>query len=123
MIKRISSFIAALILAFVMLPSMGIRADAEMLTGYPAESALIDELGLYANDTETFDTLDSMIKQKGDELGLNLIVFLSGKYRSVEESIIFADDSYDEIFGEDTDGVFYYLDISGGSPANDRIST
>ena len=71
MIKRISSFIAALVLAFVMLPSMGISADAEMLTGYPAESALIDELGLYANDTETFDTLDSMIKQKGDELGLN----------------------------------------------------
>ena len=121
MIKRIASFISAMFLVIIILPSMNV--SAEMLTGYPAESGLIDELGLYSNDTTTFEQLDSLIKKKGDELGLNLIVFLAGKHRSEEDTIIFADDSYDEIFGEDTDGVFYYLDLSGYSPATDRIST
>lgn len=121
MIKRIASFISAMFLVIIMLPTMNV--SAEMLTGYPEESGLIDELGLYSNDTATFEQLDSLIKKKGDELGLNLIVFLAGKHRSEKDTMIFADDSYDEIFGEDTDGVFYYLDLSGYSPATDWIST
>lgn len=121
MIKRIASFISAIVLVIIMLPTMNV--SAEMLTGYPEESGLIDEFGLYSEDTATFEQLDSLIKKKGDELGLNLIVFIAGKHRSEEDTMIFADDSYDEIFGEDTDGVFYYLDLSGYSPATDWIST
>lgn len=123
MIRRIASLVSVLVLMVIMLPSLGIGAKSEMLTGYPRESALIDECGLYNDDPQTFSELDTYIKQKSQELNLNLIVFLSGNYRSETDAMVFADDSYDEIFGENTDGIFYYLDISGGSPANDWIST
>lgn len=123
MMRRIASFISALVLVLLILPFSADEAKAEMLTGYPSESALIDELGLYDNDPATFSELDTLIKQKAKELDLHLIVFLSGRYRYESEAVIFADDSYDEIFEENTDGIFYYLDLSGGSPANDVIST
>lgn len=123
MIRKIVSFLSVMALAIIILPSVSMDARAEMLQGYPQESALIDELGLYDDDKETFNELDAKIKEEAEKLDLNLIVFLSGNYRYETAVEIFADDSYDEIFGENTDGIFYYLDLSGGSPANDWIST
>ena len=123
MMKRIASLISVLVICILLLPVNCFEANAEMLTGYPAESALIDELGLYNDDKQTFEELDSMIKSTADDVGFNLVVFIAGTKRSDRETEIFADDSYDEIFGEDTDGIFYYMDLSGVSPACDWIST
>ena len=123
MIKRIASFISAIVLCILILPLELPEANAEMLTGYPRESALIDEAGIYENDTATFEELDSLIKAKADELGMNLIVFLAGTKRSDDATIVFADDSYDEIFGENTNGIFYYMDTSGGYGLYDVLST
>lgn len=54
---------------------------------------------------------------------MNLIVFLAGTKRSDDATIVFADDSYDEIFGENTNGIFYYMDTSGGYGLYDVLST
>lgn len=123
MIKRLASFISALVLCILILPLSGQTAKAEMLKGYPKESALIDENGLYNDDKAQFDELDRMIKEEARKMNMNLIVFTAGIKRGEREVEIFADDSFDEIFGEDTDGLFLYIDISGNSPANDWIST
>lgn len=123
MMKRIASFISALVLCILVMPLSLPEAKAEMLTGYPKESALIDERELYINDKEEYEQLDKKIKDEAEKLGINIIVFTAGHRRDERAVEIFADDSFDEIFGENTDGVFLYIDTSGNSPANDWIST
>ncbi|MBR1822784.1 MAG: hypothetical protein IJ779_00975 [Ruminococcus sp.] len=123
MIKRLASLISAFVICFVLFPLSCFESHAEMLTGYPPESTIIDEAGIYDDDKETFDDLNKELKDTAEELGLNLIIFLAGTKRSDEATMIFADDSYDEIFGEDTDGIFYYMDDTEAFGLFDYIST
>ena len=39
------------------------------------------------------------------------------------ETSTFCDRAYDEWFGPDTDGVFFFIDMTGKRPAYDYIST
>ena len=123
MIKRLASLIAVLVLCVLMLPINSFKANAEMLTGYPRESSLIDELGIIGEGTPEFNELDTLIKATAAKTNLNLTVFIAGKYRPEEDAVVFTEDSYDEIFGEDTDGIFYYMDLSGYHPASDCLSS
>ncbi|MDE6780813.1 MAG: hypothetical protein K2J40_05065, partial [Ruminococcus sp.] len=65
-------------------------------------------------------------QKTSEELEMNIFIYVAGtsdSYRSYYDIEVFADDFYDEIYGEDTDGILYYMDLSGRSPAYDYIST
>ncbi|MDE6036048.1 MAG: hypothetical protein K2G36_09095 [Ruminococcus sp.] len=85
-------------------------------------STFIDNTGLVENP----DELTTLVQQTAQQLEMNICIYSAGQedsYRSDSGIKNFADTSYDDTFGEDTDGVFYYMDVSGKSPACDHIST
>ena len=67
--------------------------------------------------------LTRAIQEMSRKLQMNIVVFASRISISDDETKGFVDESYDELFGADTDGVFYYLDMSGKRPAFDYLST
>ena len=132
--KRLISVIASVIMCVCMLPLMSISASAvsdnyaKGFSGHSEDSKLIDNeynggKGIFGDDKDTFREVDSKIKALSEELQMNITVFVSGVERSDYATEIFADDTYDSTYGEDTDGVFYYLDLSGKYSAYDYIST
>lgn len=131
MIKRISGLLAAVLICLSMLPMFAVSASAadsyhQGFSGDPGDSRLVDKEydggdGLFSDLQK--EELNNAIVRYSEELQLNIMVWIGGNYRSDNDTEIFADDTYDEIYGEDTDGVFYYIDLSGKSPAYDYIST
>lgn len=95
---------------------------AKGFDGKSVNSGFFDNTGLVENP----DEMTELVQKTSEELEMNIFIYVAGKndiYRSDYEIECFADDFYDEIYGEDTDGVFYYMDLSGRSPAYDYIST
>lgn len=95
---------------------------AKGFDGNYTNSSFLDNSGL----VEKPDDFTKLIQETSKDLEMNIFVYVAGKndsYRSDYDIECFADDYYDEIYGEDTDGVFYYMDVSGRSPSCDRIST
>lgn len=128
MMKRIISALCTLIITLSLLPVFTVPASAahnyhQEFDGDVSGSGIIDEKGIFEGYDEDLDALKSMIRETAEDLEMNIYVWVAGNSRSDYSTEIFADDTYDEMFGEDTDGVFYYLDISGKSPAYDYIST
>ena len=85
------------------------------------DSVLIDDKGLFTEAEN--QQLCEEIQQKAKELEMNILVYVNGTYRTDNETKGFCDDTYDAWFGNDTDGLMYYLDLSNKSPAYDYIST
>ena len=129
--KRFLSLAAAVLLCLMILPLCSIDASAvhNFAKGWNGDtngSGVIDDYGLFSEDPDTLKDLNQAVRETAEDLEMNILIFLAGSdymYMTDISTEIFADDNYDEIFGEDTDGVFYYLDISGKSPAYDYIST
>lgn len=89
------------------------------------ESGIIDEYGFF-HDKDKLDGLAMLVRNKANELDMNICIFIAGdscRNFSDYKTECFSDDTYDEMYGEDTDGVFYFMDFSGKSPAYDYIST
>ncbi len=88
-----------------------------------SESGISDTYGFF--DEDELDGLTMLVQNKAEELDMNIFVFIAGsEYRMSDyQTEIFADDTYDEMYGEDTDGVFYFMDFTGEKPAYDYIST
>lgn len=131
MIKKISSLLAAALICISMLPMFIVNASAadsytKGFNGNSERSCLVDTeydsgAGLFSEQQR--EELNSAIVRYSEELQMNIMVWIGGTYRSDAATEIFADDTYDEIYGEDTDGIFYYIDLSGKSSAYDYIST
>ena len=56
--------------------------------------------------------LNQLVQEKSEELGLYIMIYLSDTARSEWETKDFADCTYEDYFNPDTDGVFYYMDLS-----------
>lgn len=128
MIKRILSLFAAVILCVAVLPinvtnTYAAKNYAKGFDGDTSKSIILDNSGIFSSHASLFDELDWLVKEYSEKLQMNIFIYVSGTYISDEGTEIYADDTYDEWFGEDTDGVFYYLDLSGKRPAYDYIST
>ena len=67
--------------------------------------------------------LSRAVKETAQKLQINIIIEAARKPLSDEDTEDYANYNYDRICGEYTDGVFYYLDMSGKAPAYDYIST
>lgn len=130
MMKRLLSLMASCVICLCLLPLYGLdaHADDNQYQGWDGDwraSKLIDneygESGLFSNDNR--NNLNEKIRSYARDLEMNIIVYIGGSYRSDDDTEWFCRDTYTENFGEDTDGVFYYLDLSGKSPAYDYIAT
>lgn len=80
-----------------------------------------NEKGLFSE--QQIRELEAQIQQKAQELEMNILIYIGGSYRTNEDTKPFCDSTYDSWFGNDTDGLIYYLDLSGKKPAYDYIST
>ncbi len=88
------------------------------------KSGISDTYGFF--DEDELDGLTMLVQEKAEELDMNIFVFIAGSECSGYpdyKTQCFSDDTYDEMYGEDTDGVFYFMDFSGKKPAYDYIST
>lgn len=125
--KKSVLIIINIVLLIVIFGLLGIQSAAKTdlakgFDGNSANSGFLDNTGLAENP----DELTDLVQKTSEELGMNIFVYVAGtsdSYRSDYDIECFADDFYDEIYGEDTDGVFYYMDLSGRSPTYDYIST
>lgn len=125
--KKSVLIIVNIILVVVLFVTLAVQSSAKTdlakgFDGSSVNSDFLDNSGLAENPKE----LKELIQKTSEKLKMNIFVYVAGtsdSYRSDHDIEVFADDFYDEIYGEDTDGVFYYMDISGRSPACDRIST
>ncbi|MDE6426268.1 MAG: hypothetical protein K2K89_09070 [Ruminococcus sp.] len=125
--KKSVIVIINIILVVVMFGVLVIQSSAKTdvakgFDGNYINSNFLDNTELVKNS----DELTTLVQQTAQKLEMNIFIYAAGKNdinRTDYDIERFADDYYDEIYGKDTDGVFYYMDVSGRSPACDRIST
>lgn len=129
MIKKFLSVLASAVICLCLVPCLAANAsssnDYKGWDGNWQNSALIDteydEKGLFS--AEYSEELDQEIKQYAKDLEMNIVIYIGGTYRSDSSTKDFCDNYYDSTYGYDTDGIMYYLDLSGKKPAYDYIST
>ena len=122
--------IVVLALSFIFSMHVGnIENDAQGFSGDISKSGFVEYLpegGSSArrlfSESERAE-LDQMVKNTAQKLQINIIVYASQKEYSDFDTKSLCDNSYDSIFGMNTDGFFYYIDLSGKSPAYDYLST
>ncbi len=68
-------------------------------------------------------TLSREVRKTSEKLGMHIMIYAGRIPMSDNDVEDFADSCYDKIYGEDSDGVFFYIDMSGKTPAYDYIST
>ena len=110
----VNIFLVALMIVILYFQSSAKTDIAKGFDGQSSNSNFIDNADIIENS----DDITELIQQT--------YVYIAGSSdynKSDYEIEAFADSSYDKIFGEETDGVFYYIDLSGRSPAYDYIST
>jgi len=85
-------------------------------------SGVIDEKKIFTKNQ--LDEINDNIRETAKNLNMNIMIYLGDSSGwSEEQTKRFADSTYDDIFGIDSDGVFYYMDLSEDSDAYDYIST
>lgn len=118
----VNIFLVALMIVILYFQSSAKTDISKGFDGQSSNSNFVDNADIIENS----DDITELIQQTSEELQMNIYVYIAGSSdynKSDYEIETFADSSYDEIFGEETDGVFYYIDLSGRSPAYDYIST
>ena len=117
----------SLLLAGLVVFNLFIRKPKNIAKGYdPDESVsiVIDEKGVFDNDEDTLDELNRLAQDYSEKLEMNIVVRLGATHWIPEE---FAkrscDDYYDQLCGENTDGILYYIDFSDFRTHTDCIST
>ena len=94
-------------------------------SGDTSKSGVVDNCGLFEDDPRTLEGLDEAVKACAGNIGMNVMVYIAGEekaYYTDSYTDEFTDILYDNTFGEYTDGLIYYMDLSGKSPAYDCIS-
>ncbi len=89
--------------------------------GDTSNCGVYDHKGLF--DPDELETLDRKVREVSDELDMYIAIYLSDDAMSEYQTEVFADEEYEYLFGEDTDGVLYYMDLSEQYSAYDYIST
>lgn len=116
-----------LITVFTLLPMSIMTASAGTYengwSGDSSKSKVIDNYGFF--DDDMLKAMNLLVQQSSEKLEMNICIFIADDaYKMTDyETECFADDTYDEMYGEDTDGVFYFMDFTGEKPAYDYIST
>lgn len=119
--------VLSLILAGAVFFNLFIRKPENIGKGFDGNKGagmVIDRIGIFDDDPETLEELNILVDKYTGKLDMNICVMLGDHYfYSDEEVKSFCDSTYDNEYGEDTDGIFYYIDLSGSSSPIDHIST
>lgn len=120
MVKKFLCGLFASIIAissFAFVPSE-ISASAEESDGGPYYY-FYDEAEKLSSDE--FENLDNLISETSSLLGFNVAVYIGGETRSNSETETFVKDTAIDMFGYQSDTVFYYIDCEGNSEAYDYM--
>ena len=125
-LKAVGFIIGMVIFAacVALIPVGSTKNLAKGWSGDSGDSCLIDMAQIFPDDVEA--ELTETIRNTSDELELNICIYLAGSEGlglDDDATEAFAHNKYDDTFGEYTDGVLYYMDLSGGSSTYDFIST
>ena len=119
--------LVSLILAGMVVYNLVLKKPKNIGKGFDEDSSrsrVIDDADIFEDDEDILDELNELAEDYSEKLEMNIIVYLSGNSLYEERNAeIFCDDTYDEMCGEDTDGIFYFMDLSGVSSPLDWIST
>ena len=123
--------IMAFIVAFVvfdvvMMNRISENLHVEYSDDDSALSGVVDKNGLFDNDPEKLEEINEIIQECSREIKMNILVFLPDadkKAFSDYQTEDFVKNYYNQAFAENTDGILYYMDISGKRPAYDYIAT
>jgi uncharacterized membrane protein YgcG len=94
-------------------------------SGDSSLSAVEDDAGVFVEHADALEQLNESAKKYSEKLQMNIYVLIAGPDRRMSDSEEreFCDQTYDERFGNDTDGVFLFIDMTGKRPAYDYLST
>ena len=125
--KKLAIAAITLFMTIFTLPVVPMSASAKEnnsagWSGDSSKSLFIDNADLFTESEE--EEITEEIQEASEKLELNIIILAAGSeyYMGDEQTERFSDDSYDQTFGADTDGVFYFMDFTGKQPAYDYIS-
>ncbi len=125
--KKLAIAAITLFMTIFTLPVVPMSASAKEnnsagWSGDSSKSLFIDNADLFTKSEE--EEITEEIQETAEKLELNIIILAAGSdyYMGDEQTERFSDDSYDQTFGADTDGVFYFMDFTGKQPAYDYIS-
>lgn len=124
----ISRFVIAVLAAVMLMPVFAVNASAKEnrakgWSGNAEDSLLIDAPDLFSDKEEA--RLIKSVQETAEELELNILILIAGpgQYMSDYQTEIYCDDTYEDIFGANSDGIMLFMDFTGKSPAYDYIST
>ncbi|MDE5947098.1 MAG: hypothetical protein K2G63_07335 [Oscillospiraceae bacterium] len=117
----ISGIISVLFIYLFLMPISGIVFAEADNQEYFENCGLYTEYGLFSESE--LKEINDTIKQTAEEIDMYVLVYISSTNLTDSETEVFADKMYEDLFGENTDGLFFYVDLSGGVPAYDYIST
>lgn len=100
---------------------------AMLLCGMALPVSAAGEVWLYDEsgnvlDKDEYTLCENRLKQAADYTNMNIGVIIGSQSRSDLTIESLTKSSYDEVFGHKTDGILYYMDMSGVSPY-DYIAT
>ena len=115
-IKRLSATFFSLLVILTALIPLSAGAEKDF-----SNCRIYDEYDVFKDDK--LEELNGLIEQTAEEIDMYIAVYISKTDLDDLETERFSEQCYEDIFGENTDGVFFYMDLSGGRPAYDYIST
>ncbi|MBO7395795.1 MAG: hypothetical protein J6U16_06720 [Ruminococcus sp.] len=127
--RFISAAAAALITVLLMLPLCTLSAFAvNTAAGWSGDSSLscvVDDVGVYNDFGYALDQLNTEITAYSEKLQMNICIFIAGpQYRmSDSDEVKFCKEEYTRRFGADTDGIIFFIDMTGKRPAYDYMAT
>ncbi len=123
--KKFFRLLSALIVAVVALSCCSCSYVADSAKGFNEDNLkycrVIDDKGIFSE--EEVEELSELVRETAEKVDMHLVIFISGAFLGEYATPDFAGDLYEEIFGEDSDGALYYMDLGEGSYAYDHIST
>lgn len=126
MIKKIFCALTAVLSCAVIIMGGGLTASAagnsaKGFDGDTSDCGVIDGKGLF--DSDELGELNEIVRETAEKLDMYILIYLSDDSMSESSTQYFADQIYGDAFGPYTDGVCYYMDLSGGYSAYDFIFT
>ncbi len=91
---------------------------------YKENAYFLDEAGVYGSASD-IENLKKSVQSTADKIGMNVGVFIGGRYRTDNQTRTFTKNAIIKLFGndKDTNSVFLYLDFEGHKPSYDYICT
>ncbi|MBO4878565.1 MAG: hypothetical protein J5501_11200 [Ruminococcus sp.] len=118
---RFICIIAVMALSLFLVSNLGYPENYSKGYTDSLKSAFVDERNIFSQ--AEVDEINERVREVSAKTKLNIYISASSRaFYSEDATRIYADDEYDRIFGEDTDGLYYFMDFAGKSDSYDYLS-